>query len=96
MSRRLAYAPDTRLGAAIYLRPHGNLDLIRWTCCGREEIVDRDRLNDIKHGKVKRCPFCREGMAVAENEAKHAFEVLSSLPVSPGLKRNIWGYPNAA
>ena len=78
------------------MRAHGTLDLIRWTCCGREEIIDRDRLNDIKHGKVKRCPFCREGMEAEKNEAKLAFEVLSNLPVSPGIKRNLWGHPHAA
>jgi hypothetical protein len=97
MSRKMVYEPDTRLGIAIYLRPHGNLDLIRWGCCGREEIIDRTRLNDIKHGKISRCPFCREGLPPEEDhEASQAFEILSSLPVSPNIQRNCWGHPHAA
>jgi hypothetical protein len=89
--KKIIYAPGERLGAVIYVRPHGALDVVRWPCCGLEETVKRrPRLQNIKHGKARICPYCK---GVSAPETGELMTTIYQLPVSAGLRRDLWGNP---
>jgi hypothetical protein len=92
--QKIIYTPGQRLGAVIYVRPHGELEVVRWPCCGLEEIVKRrPRLQNLKHGKARICPYCK---GVTAPETGELMSIIYQMPVPAGLRRDLWGNPHEA
>jgi hypothetical protein len=90
--KKIIYTPGQRLGAVIYVRPHGeHQDVVRWPCCGLEETCKRrPRLQNLKHGKAHICPYCK---GITAPETGELMTMIYHMPVSAGMKRDLWGNP---
>jgi hypothetical protein len=90
--KKIIYTPGQRLGAVIYVRPDGeHQDVVRWPCCGLEETVKRrPRLQNLKHSRAHTCPYCK---GITAPEAGELMAMIYHMPVSAGLRRDLWGNP---